>query len=195
MDRTEFGKLRVLLVGGKPHAAATLRAVLDLAGIQRITTAAEPHRALLLLREQEYDAIFCDEHVSPVDGLPFPLAARRAGGVLNPLMPLFLLCNAPPRRQVERARDDGITDVLVRPVSAATVMRKLRAALAAPRPFILAGEFFGPDRRGQGRSPFRGDDRRRRLPKKIKVTPDATSALLSEHRGEDGDAVLVLKKD
>ena len=98
------------------------------------------------------------------------------------MLPIFLICSSPVRRQVESARDDGVTDVLVRPVSAATIIRKLRIATLAPRPFILADDFFGPDRRGRGRRPFAGLERRKRAPKKLSVSPDETAAFLSAVR-------------
>ena len=72
------------------------------------------------------------------------------------------------RRDVEMSRDQGITDVICRPMSPKTVTDKLRAALRAPRPFIAAPEFFGPDRRAKDRS-WRGEDRRAITPRKTKV--------------------------
>jgi hypothetical protein len=44
----------------------------------------------------------------------------------------------------------------------------LRVALSTPRPFIAASDFFGPDRRAKER-PWRGQDRRTRTPKKMKI--------------------------
>jgi hypothetical protein len=70
---------------------------------------------------------------------------------------------------VVTARDVGVTNVIVRPFSAATIERKLRAALDAPRPFIKAGSFFGPDRRVDHRPPYKGGERRSRTPRKLRV--------------------------
>ena len=123
--------------------------------------------------------VFCDEHADHVNGLPFPMAARRAPGIRNPMLPIFLVFSSAIRPQIERARDDGITDVIVRPISAATIMRKLRAATLCPRPFIVAGNFFGPDRRGGDRSLFRGEERRQRQPKKIKIARHETASYLT----------------
>ncbi len=88
------------------------------------------------------------------------IAARRSRGVLDAMVPIFLICSSPKRRFVERVRDLGVTDVIVRPMSPNTAVRKLRVALEAPRPFIKVGDFFGPDRRAGQRPPFNGDDRR-----------------------------------
>jgi hypothetical protein len=73
------------------------------------------------------------------------------------------------------------------PIAAATIIRKLRVAAIAPRPFILAGDFpTGEDRR----APFAGEDRRTRLPKKPSVSPGGTAAFLSA-RPAGAEVVLV----
>jgi len=179
MDRADLKNLHVLIVGGKPHAVTTLRTVFGIIGLNKVSAVAESTRAIEILCDEAVDAVFCDEGADYLDYLPFPMAARRASGVLNPMLPIFLVCGSPIRPQVERARDDGITDVLTRPISAATVIRKLNVATVCPRPFILAGSFFGPDRRGAGRNLFRGDERRKRTPKKLKIAPHETAAFLT----------------
>ncbi len=179
MDRADIKTLHVLIVGGKPHAITTLRTVFGIIGLTKVSAVAESARAIEWLREERVDVVFCDEHADHMNGLPFPMAARRAPGVPNPMLPIFLVFSTPVRPQIERARDDGITDVIVRPISAATIMRKLRAATLCPRPFIVAGSFFGPDRRGGSRSLFRGEDRRQRQPKKVKIAPHETASFLT----------------
>jgi two-component system chemotaxis response regulator CheY len=130
------------------------------------------------LRLQLFTAVLCDENAAGVGARAFGYAARRTSGLLNPLIPIFLVCAGPRRRDVEAARDLGFTDVLTRPVSAATVIRKLKLALGKPRPFIASTDFFGPDRRAPQRSGFRGPDRRTRKARQVKV-------------GAPGDQVLV----
>lgn len=188
MEKSVLRNLRVLIVGGRPHAVTTLRTAFGLIGMGNVDAVQEPQRALQYLRERACDAVFCDEETGEVDGLSFALAARKAPGVLNPMLPIFLVCGAPKRRQVEGARDDGLTDVLVRPISASTIVRKLRAAVQAPRPFILAGGFFGPDRRSSGRNRFFGTDRRKRTPKKLKVTAEVTAALMASTAAPSAEA-------
>ncbi|MEY4708414.1 MAG: hypothetical protein RJB58_2137 [Pseudomonadota bacterium] len=85
------------------------------------------------------------------------------------MIPIFAVQERARRRDVEKARDIGVTDVLTTPISPKTVMTKLQAALTAPRPFIVANEFFGPDRRAKARTPYYGLDRRTRVAKKAKL--------------------------
>ncbi len=61
--------------------------------------------------------------------------------LVNPLVPIFALQDRARRRDVEQARDAGVTDVITTPISPRTIVTKLKAA---PRPFIVAPDFFGP---------------------------------------------------
>jgi two-component system chemotaxis response regulator CheY len=184
MERAEFAALGVMLLSEKNHAAQTLRSVLTLAGITRITGLDNSRRALELLTMDNYDAIFCDEECDSVGGVAFPLAVRRTLGILNPLMPVFVFHEQARRRSVEVARDIGATDFLTCPISPKTVMTKLEAALVNPRPFIKAPDYFGPDRRARQRPVWNGEDRRVRMPKKIKVIKGGPLP-------SDGDPVLL----
>ena len=89
--------------------------------------------------------------------------------MLNPMIPIFVLQERARRRDVEKARDTGVTDVLTIPISPKTLVTKLQVATQSPRPFIVATEFFGPDRRAKSRPAFHGSERRKRVAKKTKV--------------------------
>lgn len=169
MDRADFSAHRVLIVGGKTHAIAILRSILGIAGVTKVFQVEQPARALELLAMENFSAVFCDARTEEIDGMSFALAARRRAGMLNPMIPIFALQERARRRDVERARDIGVTDVLTTPISPKTIMTKLRTAETAPRAFIVASEFFGPDRRARSRAPFFGQDRRTRQAKKTKV--------------------------
>ena len=163
MNKSEnFGAHKLMIVGGKAHVVQTLRQVLGIVGVRQIQSVADPAAAVDVLRTQLLTAVLCDEGAAGSGSMSFGYAARRTSGLLNPLIPIFLVCGGPRRRDVEAARDLGYTDILTRPVSAATIMRKLKLALGKPRPFIASTDFFGPDRRAMSRNGFQGRDRRTR---------------------------------
>jgi len=165
--------LRILLVGGKGHPVQLLRQVLGIAGVREFRHVEEREAAIDLLCSEPFDAVLCDDSIDGDGGLAFVHAARRTHGVIAPMMPIFLVAARPRRRDVEAARDRGFTDVIGRPVSPATVMRKLGDAVAHPRSFIAASDFFGPDRRSPARARAVPQDRRKLQPKKIAVPVDA----------------------
>lgn len=169
MEKPDFANFKILLVGAKNHSVQTLRAVLGVAGITRITHVIEPERAIMVLRMESFSAVFCEQDLAPLNGVPFAIAARRLPGILNPMIPIFLLRDRARRRDVEQARDIGATDFVTTPISPRTLMTKLRTALPAPRPFIVSPGFFGPDRRSRTRPGYLGFERRIRAPRKAKV--------------------------
>ncbi len=168
MAAFNFASTRVLVVGAKGQTGPLMRTVLTAAGLSKIALIDEPRRALEILCAEPFDAVLA-EASARLDDASFALAVRRSRLVLNPMIPIFAVYSGARRRDVEKERDDGITDVICRPVSPKTVADKLQLALAAPRPFIAAAGFFGPDRRAKER-PWRGADRRALTPKKIKVS-------------------------
>jgi two-component system chemotaxis response regulator CheY len=170
MDQDAFVKCRVLLLGGKKHGMNTLKSVLGIAGVTNIFHVEDSQRAMDLLTQENFDAVFCDAGTEPLSGKCFPAAARANTAVLNPLIPIFELHDRASLSDVARARDSGVTDIMTYPISPKTIFTKLGAALATPRPFIAAPNFFGPDRRAP-RENFGGRDRRVREPVKASVDP------------------------
>ena len=161
-----FKTSRMLVVGGHEHTVYLLRQVFDIMGVQNVVSTVQASIAIDLLQTQKFAAVFCDSSVSDDDPESFAIAARRTPDLLNPLIPIFLVCSGPRRVDVELARDTGFNDVLALPLSAATVTRKLKAELLNPRSFIASRQFFGPDRRNTVRS-WRGADRRVKQPRKV----------------------------
>jgi two-component system chemotaxis response regulator CheY len=166
LERGDFSGHKIMLLGGKTHAMALLRSILTIMGITRIVHVQDTRSAMELLGMETFHAVFYDPKAASFEAMPFPVAARRQENMVNPLVPIFALHPRPHRGDVEQARDAGVTDVITVPVSPRTVMTKLKAA---PRPFIVAQEYFGPDRRAKSRAPWYGSDRRTRAPRKQKI--------------------------
>lgn len=169
MERADFSSHRVLVLGGKTHTVTLLRSILNIIGIIRVTLVEDQSRALELLSREQFTSVFFDPRALDAEGLNFIVAARRQGGMLNPMIPIFALQDRARRRDVEKARDSGVTDVITAPISPHTLMTKLQTAVSAPRPFILSSQFFGPDRRSRARPPYYGADRRVRTARKAKL--------------------------
>jgi CheY-like chemotaxis protein len=169
MERADFSSHRVLILGGKTHTVTLLRSIMNIIGLTRITLVEDKGRALELLSMEHFTSVFFDPRICGLDGMHFAAAARRQDGMLNPMIPIFALQDRARRRDVEKARDAGVTDVITAPISPRTLMTKLQTAVSAPRPFIVSSQFFGPDRRSRARPPYYGSDRRIRVVKKAKM--------------------------
>jgi two-component system, chemotaxis family, chemotaxis protein CheY len=169
MELENLAEMRVLLVARKNSSTQVLRTVFNIAGITKVTIVDEPRRAIELLCVEHFHAVYVEgalEH----DGMPFAQAARRLPSLLNPMIAIFAVFPQARKRDVETARDLGVHDVICRPVSPKTVIKKLRAALVEPRPFIAAPNFFGPDRRAvRASAPPVIKERRQRGTRKVSV--------------------------
>jgi PleD family two-component response regulator len=183
---SDFGDKQVLIVGGKAHAQLTLRTALGVAGIKHVEALSDSRAAIELLRVERFDALYVDEHARPFNGMPLYKAARRASGLVEPMIPIFMICSNPRKTHVESLRDQGVTDVIARPTAAGTLLRKLRLAFELPRAFIKVGDFFGPDRRASQRPElYGGADRREARP------PLIDPAELIDDGDDDRNTVLI----
>ena len=167
MEQTEFSGHRVLVLGAKTHNIQILRSVLVMVGVGKIMQVEDGASAAHLLCVEHFNAVFCE--LGAEAQLAFVRMARRREGVLNPMIPIFLLQSQMRHRHIEKARDSGATDLLTIPVSPRTVAGKLRTATKTPRAFIVGQDFFGPDRRARLRPGYFGPDRRKKSPKKTRV--------------------------
>lgn len=68
---------------------------------------------------------------------------------------------------VIKGRNAGANEVLVKPVSAEKLARRIMHIIEKPRPFVKTPDFFGPDRRRK-EVPFNGEEKRRMTSEDIK---------------------------
>ncbi len=62
-------------------------------------------------------------------------------------MPIILLTGHTERRRVQEARDAGVSEILVKPVTAHDLQTRIETILKRPRPFIYHRSYCGPCRR------------------------------------------------
>ncbi len=102
-----------------------------------------------------------DFQMSPIDGVEFTRLVRNAADSPNPFLPIIMLTGHAAKARVEEARDAGVTEFVVKPVTARAVLDRINAVILRPRPFVRTGEYFGPDRRRRQDPEFKGPWRRK----------------------------------
>lgn len=65
--------------------------------------------------------------------------------------PIVLISQPRSRREIENARDAGVSEFLVTPIAPVTLYNRLNSLELQPRDFICASRFNGPDRRRRER--------------------------------------------
>ncbi len=159
-----FENLRVLLADDNAHMRTIVAAVLKSIGVKHIREARNGAEALQALREWQCDVAMVDFRMDPVDGVEFTRLVRNAKDSANTFLPIIMLTGYADRTRVLEARDAGVTELIVKPVTAQAVIARLNSVIYHPRPFVRTGTYFGPDRRRSVNADYRGPERRNAAP-------------------------------
>ena len=162
MPRLVFSQLRVLIVEDERVAANFLRRMLIGFGVSgyNIEWATDGEEARTLFAVNPFDLILMDYEMRPVNGLSFAREIRWHPAFGAQPVPIILITAHTKSYVVQRARDVGINEILVKPVSREDLRQRITLSIEQPRRYIRANGFKGPDRRRQ-RGAFTGTDRRK----------------------------------
>jgi CheY-like chemotaxis protein len=107
------------------------------------------------------DVIVTDWTMPIFDGLELTKMIRQPGANANPFVPIIMLTGHSERKRVLSARDAGITEFLVKPISPKALYERVVSVIAHPRPFVKTKTYFGPDRRRNVNPNYAGPERRK----------------------------------
>ena len=143
-----LGELKVLLVDDNEHMRAIVGTILKGIGIVNLREARDGSEALEALRTWPADIAIVDFRMEPMDGVDLTRLVRNAADSRNPFLPIIMMTGFADRPRVEEARDSGVTELIVKPVTARAIIDRLNAVVYRPRPFVRTADYFGPQRRG-----------------------------------------------
>lgn len=152
--------LNVLLVEDSQHMRAIAVALLEAAGVGKVHEAADGEAGLQLLRRHPIDLAIVDLNMFPMDGMEFTRRVRTDPASPNVYLPIIMMTGAAEPRRVYEARDAGVTEFMVKPISAKAILDRLNAAIFRPRPFVKTETYFGPSRRRRETPGYEGPFRR-----------------------------------
>ena len=139
--------LRVLIVDDNQHMRAIVVTILKSAGVVRTREASNGADALVILKDWPADLAIIDFQMAVMDGLELTRRIRHPVTSPSPYLPIVMMTGYAERSRVEQARDAGVNEFLVKPLTAKAVLDRLNAAVFKPRPFIKSQGYFGPTRR------------------------------------------------
>ncbi len=140
----------VLVVDENRATRNGLRDVLIGMGFSAVYQAADGKQALLEVAAHEPSLILVDYRLPKMDGLMFTERLRRDPSIGNNGMPVILMASDVDSGLVLAARDAGVNEVVVKPISMQVLVRRLLHALQSQRPLVRGGGYVGPDRRRRG---------------------------------------------
>lgn len=157
---SSFQSLNVLLVDDNQHMRAITSAVLHSADIHKVHEAVNGEHAFEILREYPIDIAIVDYNMYPLDGVEFTRKVRNGADSPNVYLPIIMMSGHAEKSRVYAARDAGVTEFLVKPITAKGVLDRVNAVIFRPRPFVKTEGYFGPCRRRRQLDIFTGPFRR-----------------------------------
>ena len=142
-----FDLLKILLVDDNQHMRMLLIEILRAIGVRHVFEAMDGAEALSILRSTAIDVVFTDLSMNGLDGIDFVQLVRQSPDSPNPFVPIVMITGHSTERRVREGRDAGVNEFLTKPITARGVIHRLTLLIENPRPFVRAGDYFGPDRR------------------------------------------------
>ena len=152
-NRNDLSSLRVLIVDDNRYMRDLMQDVLLAFKIRDICKADDVPKAFQELKYFAADIILTDWHMEPLDGVEFVQLVRNANDSPNPYVPIVMVTGFSEAERVWQARDAGVNEFLVKPLSAKSIYSRIISIIDRPRPFVRTKDFFGPDRRRQNLGP------------------------------------------
>lgn len=148
-----LAKVHALVVDDDVEILQLLRGLLIKLGFEHITTATDGSDAIAMLknkklmRDREVDLLITDWNMTPLSGLELMKFVRTNKDSPNPYMPIVMLSGRGGWADVERARDAGFSEYLIKPFSAKALCDRIMLCVENPRAFVSTDDYKGPSRR------------------------------------------------
>lgn len=173
----------ILLVEDQEFSANLMRKMLRVIGCTDVHVFENGEEAWNYYKANPVDLVITDWQMSPINGLKLTQLIRKSEDSPNPFVPIIMVTAYREREHVFKARDAGVTEYVVKPVSPKGLFSRIEAVIERPRRFVRVGDFFGPDRRRHSKG-FDGEDRRGQ-DKKTGKKPDAAAVDKKHEMGQD----------
>jgi CheY-like chemotaxis protein len=160
LSPTDFKRMKVLIVDPNAYMRGVVADSLRRLMVTNINATASAMEAFIAGRAFKPDIIFVDWDAGRMSGLEFTREVRRNTTGIPRETPIILLAGTIDHDQLMAARQAGINEFLLKPVSAAGVLSRIEEVAVRPRKFIDSRNYVGPCRRRKEDSNYAGPWRR-----------------------------------
>ena len=179
-----LANVKFLVVEDNKFMATVVRRVLNSLGTKEVRECADGADALKVLKTFPADIVITDWAMEPLDGIELTRMIRTASDSHNPYVPIIMLTAYSEMIRIVEARDAGVNEFVVKPISVNTLFSRIQAVIEKPRPYIRINNFFGPDRRRR-RKDVEESEERRGVPKVAVPASEAKTDLNPESLKQD----------
>ena len=145
----------VLIIDDEEIIREALEALLTAEGYV-VLTAETAGRGVEIIGERYVDVVLLDLMLPDRNGLEVLPEIRR----MDEELPVVMITGHSERSRVTQARDSGVNEFVVKPLTARALLGRLDSVIMRPRPFIRCKSYFGPDRRRKSDDAYGGPYRR-----------------------------------
>jgi len=165
MLKKPIQEMTVLIVDDDRNMRTLIRNIVFSLGFQDAVEASDGTAALDVLKESPADIVLCDMKMEPMSGLEFVKRLRTDPDSPHRFIPVIMITAYAELETVAKARDSGVSEFMVKPLSAEGLNKHIQRVLTDQRHFVGASDFVGPDRRrGKTKNAFGGENRREKEP-------------------------------
>jgi two-component system chemotaxis response regulator CheY len=151
--------LTVLVADPSPHMATLVAGMLRTIKVREVREVQTAAAALAELARREYSVLVLDDGMKDIASVEFVRRLRASSTNPSHAIPIIMMSAAPGVSEIKAARDAGVTEFLRKPFAPRDIGARLNTIMNAPREFIAAPAYAGPDRRRRT-SAHGGEDRR-----------------------------------
>ncbi len=160
LNQSDLKKMKVLIVDPNAFMRGVVADSLRRLMVTNINAAASAMEAFTVGRTFKPDIVFVDWDAGRMSGLEFTREVRRNTTGMSRETPIILLAGVIDHDQLMSARQSGINEFLLKPVSAQGVLSRIEEVVLRPRKFIDSRNYVGPCRRRKDDPNYAGPWRR-----------------------------------
>lgn len=176
----------IMVVEDQEFTANLLRKMLRVLGAGNVHMFTNGEDAWHYFKHNTVDLVLTDWQMAPINGIKLTQLIRKDPESPNTFVPIIMVTAFREREHVFKARDAGVTEYVIKPLSPKGLFSRLEAVIERPRRFVRVGEFFGPDRRRHN-AEFKGSERRGQgaAPPPKKLDPAAAAKAKKQEMHQD----------
>jgi CheY-like chemotaxis protein len=156
----DISRVRFLIAEDNPFMRSILRMLLGAFGVHDYAEAKDGAAAWDLLTSNDFDIILLDWEMEPVNGIELAKRVRKGADSPNRFIPMIMITGHSEKLRITEARDTGISEILIKPISATQLYQRIKSVIERPRQYVESKDYFGPDRRRRQDPNFSGPERR-----------------------------------
>lgn len=138
---------KVLVIDDEPYMRKVIRSLLLASGLKDVHDAPNGGQGLDAICSIAPDVVILDWEMPDINGAEFMRLVRSPETFPYPGVPIIMLSGHVERERVVEAVRLGVNEYLGKPVSAKSLLERIVAVRAKPRPIVRIGNYYGPQPR------------------------------------------------